>query len=307
MSLELINTAYAFSFYDSLYHAGKPDGEMNVNELIECIKYGYLKDDIEHLRKLEGQDYKDFKIKLPGVTTSGIFDLRNDSALVAHSGLIQVDIDHVAHYSALFKKLCKDPFVYVCFRSPGGKGIKAIVKIIPSNESHANQFRALSTYFRTKYKIEIDQNCKNVSRCMLLSYDPDIYCNPFADLFEKSEMPEIRPAIKFVKSNTVNQLLAPIDADSAMLERILSEVKSTGADLTASYQDWIKIGFALCSSFNENGRAAFHAFSVNHKDYDIKQTDTLYSQLLKRNDGRVKLASLVYLAKRHGLNVSKNR
>ncbi len=280
---------------------------MNINDLIECIKYGYLKEDIEQLRSLEGDDYREYKKRLPGVTTSGIFERRKDDALETHSGLIQVDIDHVPRYSALFKKLCKDPFIYVCFRSPGGHGIKAIVKIFASAESHANQFRALSTYFKTKYKIEIDQNCKNVSRCMLLSYDPDIYCNPFSDRFEKSELPEIKPTDKVVKSKSVNPVSANADINSAALERILSEVKRTGVDLTASYEEWIKIGFALCSAFGENGRSAFHIISGNHKDYDVRKTDTLYAQLLKKNDGRVKLASLVYLAKKKGLIVSKNK
>jgi len=30
----------------------------------------------------------------------------------------------------------------------------------------------------------INSLCKDLARAMLLSYDPDIYCNPFAKVFE---------------------------------------------------------------------------------------------------------------------------
>jgi hypothetical protein len=301
--MELLNSQYHLSYYHNLYSSEKPDGEMNINDLLECIKFGYLKEDIEYLRSLEDDDYRDFKKRLPGVTVSGVFERRRDDALLTHSGLIQVDIDKVPGYSALFKKLSKDPFIYVCFRSPGGKGIKAIVKIFASAESHANQFRALSTYFKTKYKIEIDQNCKNVSRCMLLSYDPDIYCNPFSDRFEKSELPEIKPTGKVVKSRPMNYESTNNDINSVTLERILSEVKRTGVDLTSSYKEWIKIGFALCSTFGENGRSAFHIISSNHFEYDARKTDVLFSQLLKKNNGKATMASLVWMARENGLDV----
>jgi len=57
MQLLLTNSAYRFSYYKNLYSSGTPDGEMNINDIIEIVKYGYLKEEIEQLRKLDGVKY----------------------------------------------------------------------------------------------------------------------------------------------------------------------------------------------------------------------------------------------------------
>ena len=131
MVLTLINTQFRFSFYKNLFSVKKPDGEFDVNKLIEVIQYGYLKGEIEKLRRTKGEEYDDLKKQLPAVTLSGTFKERKYEGLIQHSGLIQIDIDNVTNYNKVFKMICSDVYTYVCFRSPGGKGIKIVVKINP--------------------------------------------------------------------------------------------------------------------------------------------------------------------------------
>jgi hypothetical protein len=61
MQLPLINSTYRFSYYNNLYSVNSPDGEMNINDVIEIVKYGYLREEIEQLRKLDGVKYDNEK------------------------------------------------------------------------------------------------------------------------------------------------------------------------------------------------------------------------------------------------------
>jgi hypothetical protein len=101
------------------------------------------------------------KDSIPCVTLSGIFTHRDSKSLVKHSGLMQVDIDKVKDYDVTLSKLCKDDYIYVCFRSPGGQGIKGIVKINPSAETHKSQFQALEVYRSDKV---LRTFCRNFER-----------------------------------------------------------------------------------------------------------------------------------------------
>lgn len=57
MQLTLTNSKYRFSYYKNLYSSSAPDGEMDINDIIEIVKYGYLKKEIDKLRLLTGEEY----------------------------------------------------------------------------------------------------------------------------------------------------------------------------------------------------------------------------------------------------------
>lgn len=306
MVIDFINTHFVFSLYPNLVTADKPTANIDINQLIEIIKYGYIKDIISTLRGHISKEKYNLtkKDSIPCVTLSGTFTHRDSKNLVSHSGLMQVDIDKVENYEATFSKLCKDDYVYVCFRSPGGKGIKAIVKINPSAETHKSQFQALEIYFKTKFSIVIDSLCKDLARAMLLSYDPDIYCNPRASVFEEMyvENPNQRkPASgpEFVREEKVSYADESID----VIERIIDALEERHIDITSTYENWIKVGFALCTTFGENGRGYYHQIVKMYPRYTREETNRTYTQLLGKNNGRTKLGTILFLAKEAGISI----
>ena len=129
-----INSNHKFSLFSKLLEV-KPDKIIDVNHLIEFIKYPYLKSEIDRLRSLDQGEYKKQKLNLPAVTLSGVFSKRSNSCLETHSGLIQIDFDDIDNYKESRTALIEDPYTYVLFRSPGGNGIKMLVKINPSEET----------------------------------------------------------------------------------------------------------------------------------------------------------------------------
>ena len=115
---------------------------------------------------------KDKKKKLPVVCFSGEFSSRADDALFEHSGYIILDFDHV-DVDSTKRALATDDFVYSCWTSPSGEGVKALVKIT-NPERHRDHFRALVKYFERTHGLELDESGINESRACYESYDPDI-------------------------------------------------------------------------------------------------------------------------------------
>lgn len=302
--MQLRNSEFTFSYYNNLISAKAPDDNFDINQLIEVIKYGYLKDNIDTLRNAEDKASKAQikKSKLPCVTLSGTFTERNKNNLEEHSGLMQIDIDDLKNYDEFFNKLIKDPYTYVAFKSPSGNGVKLIVKVNPSIDTHLEQFLALQKYYLDEYNIEIDKACKDIARCMLLSFDPDLFCNPFSEVYAECFMPEkVEVTAQKVKVNYSFSL--DFDNDRDLLDKLTHAIEQNQIDITSGYLNWIRIGFALGATLGEDGRDYFHRLSRFNQDYSYAECDKKYTNLTVRNNGSIRLGTLIYIAKENGVEV----
>jgi hypothetical protein len=302
--MQLINSEYTFSYYNNLLSAKSPDNEFNINELIEVIKYGYIKKEVEALRNVEDKKIraKLKQSKLPCVTLSGTFKKRSKDYLQEHSGLMQVDIDEVKDFNNVYNKIIADEFTFVTFKSPSGNGIKVIVKVNPSIDTHLEQFMALQKYYNDTYNIEIDSACKDIARCMLLSYDPNLYCNPFSEVYAELYMPEPK---ELPKSNKKLNYTISITSnnDNEVIENLTREIEKNSIDITNGYENWIRIGFSLASTLGENGRDHFHRLSRLNQGYNSSSCDKQYTNLLKRNNGAISLGTLIHIARNNGVDI----
>lgn len=205
------NSAYRFSLYRNLTYFDQPDVAIDINQLYEIIKEGYLEKEIITLRKVCSNEEICDKIlrgHLPAVTLSGIFGVRNGTGLIKHSGLIQMELSVTENYEAIFSEICKDIHTYLAFRNPLGNGLKVVVKIRESAETHSHQYLALETYYKTKFGMEPEADSKDVCHTMLLSHDPGIYCNPdakvFLEVFE-TQKPEMKLSYKAEENKSIIQ------------------------------------------------------------------------------------------------------
>ena len=285
MRLTLQNSLYKCSYFTNLYGSTAPAGELDINQLIEVIRYGYLEKEIAALRAASSKEtYRELKKRtIPAVTLSGIFTERKGAGFEKHSGLIQVDIDEVDCYATLFEKIQSDPYTYVAFKSPGGKGIKVIVKINPSKTTHLEQFYALEKYYKENLGVQIDTSCKDIGRCMLLSHDPELYCQPFSAVFEECYLPKKEP-VPVVKRAT-HHVTTNAQDTLTYVEALAGVVEAQQVNITETYKQWIQIGFALCKELGESGRSFFHRLSQTHPEYKVAACDRQYSKLLTINNG----------------------
>lgn len=150
---------------------------VDIDVALSRIEKGKSKSIIDDVRSGD----KESKKKLPVVCFSGEFTDRSDEGLFEHNGLIVLDFDHVDVDSSK-KMLGTDQYVYSCWVSPSGDGLKALVRIT-NPERHRDHFRALKTYFHKQYDLEVDESGINESRACFESYDEDIIINRQSNKF----------------------------------------------------------------------------------------------------------------------------
>ena len=166
----------AVTIFKGIYEKDNPYYK-TIEFCLDRIKNGASKTPIQELR----QGDKSKKKSLPVVLWSGTFSTRHDSALVNHSGYIVLDFDNIdVHTSKAV--LATDSYVFACWVSPSGNGLKALVKVSEPSK-HRDHFRSLTRYFDKEYGLEVDPSGVNESRACYESWDEDIAINENASVF----------------------------------------------------------------------------------------------------------------------------
>ena len=185
--------------------------------ILDRVKSGKNKELIKKIRKTTDKNQRnELKKNLPAICFSGKFSKRNSDSIIEHSGLLCLDFDGYKKNKEMLQdkeRFCKDSYVYSCFVSPSGNGLKVIIKVPADVDSHENYFKALEMHFDSPH---FDKSCKDISRVCYESYDPLIYVNQnsntwdiFADIEYKevSKFDEIEPTIPITDENKIVDIL----------------------------------------------------------------------------------------------------
>jgi len=169
--------------------------ETSVEKALERIALGKSKELVQELRSMDKSERGRVKKNLPIVLFSGRFTGRKDELLKEHSGYIVLDFDNLDNINQVKQSIGSDKFVYSCWISPSGNGLKALVRVT-NPERHREHFRSLTSYFDKQYGLEVDPSGVNESRACFESYDPEIIVNNTYERFggmlsEKSEKQEM--------------------------------------------------------------------------------------------------------------------
>lgn len=154
---------------------------ISVELALNRIKNGNSKKLVEEIRNtLDKEKAAELKKNLPCICFSGKFGSdRKDEQIITHSKYLVLDFDNVYELRDKQTEIISNPFVYACWVSPSGNGLKALIKIA-DGKKHREHFEALEEIFP-----EIDKSGKNTSRVCYESYDTDIYINLNAEVFKK--------------------------------------------------------------------------------------------------------------------------
>lgn len=90
----------------------------------------------------------------------------------------------------------------------------------------------------------------------------------------------------------------------AKVERIISLIEQKGIDITNGYDNWLKVGFALTSEFQEAGRGFFHRVSRQSTEYKASDTDKQYNKCLSAHGDGISIATFFQMAKDAGIDIS---
>ena len=106
--------------------------------ILDRIKNGTNKELIKKIRKTADKGQRnELKKNLPAICFSGKFSKRNSESIIEHSGLLCLDFDGYSSTKDMLQdkeRFCKDNYVYSCFVSPSGNGLKSTCRCRQSRE-----------------------------------------------------------------------------------------------------------------------------------------------------------------------------
>jgi hypothetical protein len=159
-------------------------------EFLNRVKSGAYAHLIKAIRaKINDGDQKGadaLKRLLPAIASSGKFDgKRCGENNTEYSHLVVLDIDKLTDEQLLplKQKICACPHTLACFVSPSGRGLKVFVCVSTDAKDHLKAFLALQQYYQKLTGVKIDASGKDIARLCFVSYDPQLYHNPGAAIF----------------------------------------------------------------------------------------------------------------------------
>jgi hypothetical protein len=254
------------------------------------------KDIIQHIRQTpDKKERAKLKRILPCATISGRFSpSRKTENLVEHSGFICLDIDgqdntNIKDWEELKMQLALIPQIAYAGLSVSGKGLFLLVPI-KYPDSHLAHFLQLVDDFKAM-GIVLDRNCKDITRLRTKSFDAAPYVNEHAIMYNKVKIIEHHHHPFYADAHGHDTL--------SCVAACCEQIDHRNIDLTSTYDDWLKIGFAL-ASLGENGRAFFHVCSRQNASYKPVETDRKFNSLLKSNRN-ITIATFFMVCKKQGV------
>lgn len=249
------------------------------------------------------------KIKIPCITPSAAFHTeRNLNNIKHHNNIICFDIDRFSKKKGSPQNPCinfdlaKEFFakhtscIYAGFSCSGNDDGLYVIMLLSEPDKLSEYFDYFQKVLALK-GINIDENCKDYTRCRFFSVDKEAYFNPNAKPFKLPEQKKVVAAVVSKPKEQKTTGITVID-DVDKVWRIILECERLGIDITADYMQWVKIGAGLYNSFNEDGRVMFHRISAINSSYDYKETDIKFNQCKKM---RATIASFFGIASDYGV------
>jgi len=265
-----------------------PEDHMPFVQYVQDIKDGIYYTEVMAYRNANTEETKR---RLSAVTPSGKFKKQGKEGLETHSGIICIDIDAKDNEGVDVLAIRQDEHLYALHQSAGGQGYAAYYRI--EADRHLDAFFALEKRLADRYHIIVDPACKDVSRLRFVSFDPDAFITDKPVPVFKTYLPKAKaaPAPKFYPHGEHD------------VEHILQQIEGKRIDLTDSYADWVKIGFAIVSKYHEQGADLFHRVSAISPKYNPEACDRKYKQLCQSKKNEVTFASFMWLAKNAGIEI----
>ncbi len=159
--------------------------EVEISEVLSMIKHGVCyNQDLKRVTALiQSQSSHDvqnhLKLQyLPVALFNGTFSYKNSAGLKEYSNFTAIDFDRFNNeqeFNEVGSRLCSTPCVYAVFRTPSGRGLKAIVMHDSDNPAyHEELYLQLLAKFNTP---ATDTSVGDIARGNYICYDPNLWVN----------------------------------------------------------------------------------------------------------------------------------
>jgi putative DNA primase/helicase len=258
------------------------------------IRDGAYADTIATLRAQRARGalktYEETKRRLPAFTMSAACLTRAktvplDAKIIAHTGILQGDFDakenpQLEDFATIRAQLAADPHIAFLFRSPGGDGLKAGIRI--DAHRHRESFFAAEAHYLHRYGLQIDRSTKDPLRLCFVSHDPHLHLHPGA-----APIP-VEDTAPHPSQTTWHPPLETTEADVA---EMLAHIPPRPA-----YEDWIRIASAVWSVLPmEIGCRLLTRWSPEEKHGE-------YAEKHRHRLTHIGIGTLVHYARQHGFD-----
>ena len=118
--------------------------------------------------------------------------------------------------------------------------------------------------------------------------------------FNPNDWMPASPAPAPISSNS-----EPVTGDLADdIEVVTQRIEAAHTDITAGYDNWLELGFALSDALGESGRDYFHRISRFNEGYDQAECDRQYDKCMRSHGTGVTAKTFFQKAKDAGISVS---
>lgn len=88
------------------------------------------------------------------------------------------------------------------------------------------------------------------------------------------------------------------------VECLVSLCEQHGTDIAPSYEEWVRLGFALVDGYSENGRDYFMRLSSLHAGCTQEAAESQYDKCLRSGNSGITISTFFHLAKQAGVSIS---
>ena len=258
--------------------------------VFDSIRNGEFKDPILKIRQTKDkEERRKLKQLLPSILFGATFNGARNSIKEA-SNLICLDFDHVADLERKIFRLKFNSYIYGMFISPSGDGLKVIVRTDVEDEVAYKKVAGQIIRSFAKLGLTADPSKHNIKDLCFFSYDPNAFYNPEAKIWREIIYGE-------------EPILSESDSITRSVEFIIQQIEEQQKDITAKYEDWLKICFGLSDQFGEDGRQYFHQISKFYEKYSESECDQKFDSCLNSSRSGVTIKTFFMIAKENGFKL----
>jgi VirE N-terminal domain len=308
-------------------------------EELQKIKSGYYSHLVNPCReqfKRDRTEYSRLKAQLPVLTFCGLFiGGHKKENLLTYNNIIIIDIDHIpeTQIAEIKSKLFSDKYVFACWISPSGNGLKILIKTDTDPLMHKFYFDRILDYLYATYEIQADASGSDICRLCFVSYDKDIWIKDNAEVFPMHEDEWMIKLIAEEKNKIIKKIATSGEssleiysqsekilffktegrnkpAHRDMAKKILTYLKKSKQSITEKYQTWLKVALAIANAFTYGiGKKIYLDFCrLDGPFHDEYKSECLLQYCYrKRKLEEVNFGSIVYLAQQKGFIVSQKK
>ncbi len=133
------------------------------------------------------------------------------------------------------------------------------------------------------------------------AFDPIYWANK-ADEVSKSIKP--RSSVNLFSKSTAAYNCDEADRQ-AEIQEVARQLVDRGIDITAGYNNWLNLGFALADGLGEDGRKIYHQLSQLNDEYDTAECDRQYTHCLHGRGQGITVNTFFQMAKEGGIDLSQ--